>query len=40
MSLDNYDGLVDLRERVQNMLSSLELVIQDSDAMWNTPYNL
>jgi len=33
MSLDNYDGLVDLREHVQNMHSSLELVIQDNDAM-------
>jgi len=33
MSLDNYDGLVDLREHVQNMHSSLELVVQDNDAM-------
>jgi len=27
ISLDNYDGLVDLREHVQNMHSNLELII-------------
>jgi hypothetical protein len=30
-SLDNYDGLVDPREHVQNIRSSLELIIQDRD---------
>jgi hypothetical protein len=33
MTLDNYDGLVDPREHVQNMGNNLELVIQDSYAM-------
>jgi hypothetical protein len=32
MTLDNYVGLVDPREYVQNMRSNLVLVIQDSDA--------
>jgi hypothetical protein len=31
MSLENYDGLVDLRKHVQNMRSNLELIIQDHD---------
>jgi hypothetical protein len=31
--LDTYDGLADPREYVLNVLSSLELVIQDSDSM-------
>lgn len=30
MYLDNYDGLTDPREHVQNICSNLELVIQDS----------
>jgi hypothetical protein len=33
MTLDNYDGLVDPREHVQNMRSNLVLVIQDSNAI-------
>jgi len=33
MSLDNYDGLVDSRELMQKVQNSLELVIQDSNAM-------
>ena len=33
MSLDNYDGLTDPREHVQNVHSSLESIIQDSDSM-------
>jgi hypothetical protein len=33
ISLDNYDGLANLREHVQNMHSSLELIIQDNDRM-------
>jgi len=33
MTLDNYDGLTDLREHVQNMHRNLELVIQDDNAM-------
>jgi len=32
-TLDNYDGLTDLREHVQNICSSLKLVIQDSHVM-------
>jgi len=31
VSLDNYDDLADLKEHVQNMYGSLELVIQDND---------
>jgi hypothetical protein len=31
ISLDNYDGLANLREHVQNMHSSLKLIIQDND---------
>jgi hypothetical protein len=31
MSLDNYNGLANLREHVQNMPNSLELIIQDND---------
>jgi len=33
ISLDNYDGLVDLMKHVQNVCSSLELIIQDHDSM-------
>jgi hypothetical protein len=33
MILDNYDGLTDPREHVQNMCNSLELIIQDHDSM-------
>jgi len=31
VSLDNYDDLANLKEYVQNMYGSLELVIQDND---------
>jgi len=33
ISLDNYDGLVDLMKHMQNVCSSLELIIQDHDSM-------
>jgi hypothetical protein len=33
ISLDNYDGLVDLMKHLQNVCSSLELIIQDHDSM-------
>jgi len=33
MSLDNYDSLADLMEHVQNICSSLELIIQDHDSI-------
>jgi hypothetical protein len=36
MSLDNYDGLTNEREHVQNVLSSLKLVIQNHDSMCKT----
>jgi hypothetical protein len=32
-TLDNYDGLTDPREHVQNIYNSLKLVVQDSHAM-------
>jgi hypothetical protein len=34
MILDNYDGLVDPREHVQNVRKNFKLVIQDGDAMY------
>ena len=34
MSLDNYDDLVDLRKHVQNIHSSLELIIQYRDSIY------
>jgi hypothetical protein len=33
ISLDNYDGLVDLMKHLQNVCNSLELIIQDHDSM-------
>jgi hypothetical protein len=33
MILDNYDGLANPREHVQNVRNNLELVIQDIDSM-------
>jgi hypothetical protein len=33
MSLDSYDSLANLREHVQNMCNSLELIVQDGDSM-------
>jgi hypothetical protein len=33
INLDNYDGLMDSREYVQNVRSNLELVIQNNDVM-------
>jgi hypothetical protein len=33
MSLDNYDGLADPREHVQNMHDSLDMIIQDHDSI-------
>jgi hypothetical protein len=33
MSLNNYDGLADLREYMQNIRSSLKLIIQDYDSI-------
>ncbi|KAJ6951741.1 hypothetical protein NC653_041017 [Populus alba x Populus x berolinensis] len=33
MSLDKYDGLIDLREYIQNVRGSLELVIHGNDVI-------
>lgn len=33
-SFDNYDGLTDPGERVQNMRCNLELIIQDNDSVY------
>jgi len=33
MNLDNYDSLADPREHMQNIRSSLDLIIQDHDSM-------
>jgi hypothetical protein len=33
-SFDNYDGLTDPGERVQNMHCNLELIIQDNDLVY------
>jgi hypothetical protein len=33
-SFDNYDGLTDPGERVQNMRCNLELIIQDNDLVY------
>jgi hypothetical protein len=37
INLDNYDNLTDPRNDVQNIRNSIELVIQDTNAMWKTP---
>jgi len=34
ITLNNYDGLTDPKEHIQNVRSSLELVIQDNHNMW------
>jgi hypothetical protein len=34
MSLDNYDGLADPREHMQNVCRNLELIIQDYNSMY------
>ena len=33
MNLDNYESLADLREHMQNIHNSLDLIIQDHDSM-------
>jgi hypothetical protein len=34
ITLNNYDGLTDPREHIQNVRNSLELVIQDNHTIW------